>query len=116
MRLTIIRDDNAVYIDGLCVIVDCSSLSEDIHAVQWNGQNGWVEFKDNSEGNKPANEAISTLEAFSTLVASAETRIAELKAQLEIELSVMSAASSTIPPQPNPSWIYNPTTNAWEAP
>ena len=39
MRLTIIRSDNMVYVDGEPLTVDCSSLDPSIHAIQWNVNN-----------------------------------------------------------------------------
>lgn len=44
MRLTIVRDDNAVVVDGVPFMVDCSSLPADVHAVQWDGVSGEVEY------------------------------------------------------------------------
>lgn len=45
MRVTIITEDDAVIIDGVHCTVDCSSLASDIHAIQWYGDFGEVEFK-----------------------------------------------------------------------
>lgn len=47
MRLTIIKNDNTVYINGVAKYVDCSDLPEDFHALQWDGNNGLVEFVKN---------------------------------------------------------------------
>lgn len=44
MRLTIVREDNAVIVDGVRFTVDCSSLPVDVHAVQWDGAAGEVEY------------------------------------------------------------------------
>lgn len=44
MRISIIREDNAVYVDGIVQIVDCSSLPQEIHAIQWFGDKGWIEY------------------------------------------------------------------------
>lgn len=45
MRLTIIRDDNAIYVDGYCITgIDCSSLPENVKAIQWSGTAGHLEF------------------------------------------------------------------------
>lgn len=44
MRVTIIRDDDAVNIDGERQTVDCSSLPTDFHALQWDGFAGEVEY------------------------------------------------------------------------
>ena len=50
MKLTIIPSDNTVYIDGMALRVDCSSVADSgapgvaVHAVQWNGSTGWIEY------------------------------------------------------------------------
>ena len=46
MRVTIIVDDNIVYVDGVPRTVDCSQLAKDgIHAVQWYETFGEEEFR-----------------------------------------------------------------------
>jgi len=63
MRLTIVADDGAVGIDGeFFSELDLSALDPAIHAVQWYGEYGEVEFKTRFENGafvKPANEAIT---------------------------------------------------------
>jgi hypothetical protein len=44
MRVTIIRDDNTVVVDGERQTVDCSSLPADVHALQWDGARGEIEY------------------------------------------------------------------------
>lgn len=44
MRVTIIKNDNAVVIDGVCHTVDCSALPADFHALQWSGSTGEIEY------------------------------------------------------------------------
>jgi hypothetical protein len=50
MRLTIIPSDNLVYIDGVALQVDCSAVVDSrhprvpIHAIQWNGTRGEIEY------------------------------------------------------------------------
>lgn len=44
MRVTIVKDDNAVIVNGERHTVDCSSLPADFHALQWDGEHGEVEF------------------------------------------------------------------------
>ena len=44
MRVTIIRDDSLVGIDGQFRQVDLSGLPDGIRAVQWNGTGGHVEY------------------------------------------------------------------------
>ena len=47
MRVTIIADDAAVYVDGLALWpIDLTGLSSDVHAVQWYDTHGEVEFRD----------------------------------------------------------------------
>lgn len=44
MRLTIVKDDNAVYVDGVAYGVDCSTLPAAFHALQWDSTHGEVEY------------------------------------------------------------------------
>ena len=64
MRITIIPIDNAVYKDDKCYIrLDLSScnIPNNIHALQWNNNKGWIEYKTNDDGSRPENEDISEL-------------------------------------------------------
>jgi len=64
MNLTIINEDNAVYVDGLALAgldLSTTGIPENVHALQWKANLGWIEFKDNSDFTKPANEVISEL-------------------------------------------------------
>lgn len=45
MRITIVKDDDVVGIDGEFYTVDCSSLPADFHALQWDGGWGDIEYK-----------------------------------------------------------------------
>ena len=45
MRMTIIKDDSNVTIDGEGYRVDCSTLPATFHALQWYGDRGEVEYK-----------------------------------------------------------------------
>jgi len=56
MHLTIIKEDNMVYVDKMAKNVDCSDLPEDFHALQWNGKSGWVEFVDNYKSPENIND------------------------------------------------------------
>lgn len=44
MKLTIIKEDNAVIVDGERHTVDCSDLPADFHALQWDGAYGEIEY------------------------------------------------------------------------
>lgn len=64
MQLTIIVEDNGVYVNReIRMPLDLSNcgIPSDIHALQWNGTVGWLEFVDNPDGTKPQNETISVL-------------------------------------------------------
>jgi hypothetical protein len=66
MKLTLIKgSDNRLFIDGIGYEIDTSVVPENIHAIQWDGQKGWIEYiPDPVTGIKPPNEAISSLEEF----------------------------------------------------
>ena len=63
MRVTIIADDGKVGVDGVFRVVDLSTLDANIHAVQWDGAAGHVEFKDGE-----SNEAIDDLSPFQSFI------------------------------------------------
>jgi hypothetical protein len=62
MRVTIIRDDGVVGVDGVFRRVDLSALPERIRALQWNGVSGHIEY---DEG---ANKALYDIAAFQPFV------------------------------------------------
>ena len=61
MKLTIIPIDGAVYVDGISFFgLDLSDAPANVHALQWDNNAGWIEFKlDN--GHHPANQDITEL-------------------------------------------------------
>jgi len=64
MNLTIINEDNAVYVDGMALAgldLSTTGIPSNVHALQWKVNLGWIEFKDNSDFTKPANEVINAL-------------------------------------------------------
>jgi hypothetical protein len=44
MRVTIIPYENRVSVEGMSEAVDCSALPNDVHAIQWYGKRGEIEF------------------------------------------------------------------------
>ena len=53
MHITIIKDDQAVYQDGIVVDgIDLSDLPDDFHALQWNGEVGEIEWKNTTTPNQ----------------------------------------------------------------
>lgn len=62
MKITVIPVDGAVYKDGVSFSgLDLSCAPEDVHALQWFGAKGWIEFKMDEDFNKPENQAINAL-------------------------------------------------------
>ena len=65
MRLTIVPDDGAVYKDGFSYSgLDLDFVPDDVHALQWYGQYGEVEYKSEFVDGviiKPANSVIMSL-------------------------------------------------------
>ena len=60
--LTIIKDDKFVNVDGVGLTLDAVVLPANVHAIQWNGSTGWIEYNDGT-----ANETISNIDAYSTI-------------------------------------------------
>jgi hypothetical protein len=64
MRFTIIKDDNAVGVDGVFYTIDCSELPAEFWALQWEGPTtgvggeGEVEYRGKP---KPPNQEITDL-------------------------------------------------------
>lgn len=70
MRLVIIPSDNTITVDGFSSAnVDLSSVPAGVHAVQWFDSHGWVEYKQDSTGRKPANEDLANIDAYQTVIA-----------------------------------------------
>lgn len=62
MKLTIIRKDGAVYQDGISYSnLDLSFVPSNVHALQWNNDKGWIEYSEDSDGIKQANDKINIL-------------------------------------------------------
>ena len=69
--LTIIKDDSFVAVDGFGIEpIDCSSLATNVHAIQFDGTNGHVEYNDGT--NNLAITAISDYSAITDLWTSAK--------------------------------------------
>lgn len=101
MQFTIIRDTNTVVMGGVAFEVDCSALPADVHAVQWDGAHGEVEYKLTRCGHcgarsKKGNEVISDGLAYAPLIkaweAARDAEMARLKAQEEANAAAVVAA------------------------
>ena len=63
MRLTVIRNDGAVYVDSVAYLsLDMSSVPVNVHALQWHGVSGWIEFADSTP-----NQDITELPAWASV-------------------------------------------------
>lgn len=60
--LTIVKDDKWVKVDGVGLNLDAVDLPANVHAIQWDGSAGWIEYNDGTD-----NEAISSIDAYSTI-------------------------------------------------
>ena len=69
MRLTIVADDNAVYVGGKALTVDLSGLDPAIHAVQWYDTWGEIEYSyDGPDNSKKPNERFTDISSFQVFV------------------------------------------------
>ena len=86
--LTIIKDDSFVKVDGVGLeSIDCSSLATNIHAIQFDGTNGHVEYNDGTSN--LAITAISDYSAITDLWTSA-------KATYDTEISDAATAQTAL--------------------
>lgn len=67
MRVTIVKDDNRVGINGLFYRVDCSDLPSNFHAFQWYGDDGYGEEEWKGYP-KPVNTIIDSLSKYQVYV------------------------------------------------
>ena len=76
MKLTIIKDDSNVGIDGVFKKVDLSTLDPNIRAIQWNGTKGHIEFYEGL--NKPLQDILqfsSFIDLWNAVVPPKETPV-----------------------------------------
>jgi hypothetical protein len=64
-NITIIVDDNAVYVDGAALAglnLSSCGIPTGVHALQWKANLGWIEFAETTDGSpKQPNEVINVL-------------------------------------------------------
>jgi len=109
MRVTIIKDDNSVIVDGVRRTVDCTDLPADFHALQWYGTEGEVEYALVGKSKKP-NEIISSLAPYQKYVdawqvadtaakAAAAARIADAAAKAAAAAKLAEGATNVAGPE-----------------
>lgn len=100
MRVTIIRDDNTVVVQGERHTVDCSTLPADFHALQWDGASGEVEYRmvkcDHCGGrNKEPNLRISDLAPYQPYIdAWGVAKVAAIAARAAAEKALADAVAA----------------------
>jgi hypothetical protein len=81
MRLTVIKDDSAVIIDGTYYEIDVGALPVGIHAIQWYETQGEIEWK-NERGRMVRNEEISSITDYQWIIDAWNLKHAEELAKL----------------------------------
>lgn len=94
MKLTITREDGAVYKDGYAFHgLDLSTVPLNVHALQWSGEAGWIEYINESEFCKPANEAITELPSWANDALGAWEAAFDAQAQAAASLAEQATVS-----------------------
>ena len=88
MKLTIIKEDGAVYKDGKSYLeLSLPTIPNDVHALQWNNDKGHIEFIDDAKINEQITElpswANDALTAWQNAYESEQAEIARLQAEAE---------------------------------
>lgn len=104
MRLTIIKDDNKVLVDGVARTVDCSSLPPDFHALQWDGAEGEVEYRMTrcdhcGARSKKGNVLVSELSPYQTYIDAWHVEDERVKAAETAEAEKQAGAAHAAGPQ-----------------
>ena len=94
MKLTIIRDMGLVHVDGRGHDeLDLSSVPAEVHAVQWDGTNGEIEYV----GNDVPNDSITSLPSWAQAIANERKAVidAEIAAEEKAEADRIAYENST---------------------
>ena len=86
MKLTIIKDDGAVYKNNISYLkLSLPTIPNDVHALQWNNDKGHIEFVDDAKVNEAITElpswANDALTAWQTAYDAEQQAIAEAEAK-----------------------------------
>ena len=99
MQLTIIKNDNAVYIDGVVREIDCSSLNASFHALQWDETSGEIEVCDPVTKKLVRNDVIDSIAPYQSFIdawdaqAAAEAEAAAVQAAALAALNEQATAN-----------------------
>lgn len=116
-RLTIIREDNNVVVDGETRKVDLSGMDSKIHAVQWchcperKKTKGWIEWEQDPLEDFRPNTPIETLDQFKSVIdafhaaPTEEQRHARVRADHLVELTEKEAKRLEVDPSSDPEIV-----------
>lgn len=77
-RVTVVKEDNVVIVDGNIInTCDLSGLASNIHAIQWDGSSGEIEYNDGT-----VNEAITSISDYQSIIDEHATKKAENDAEI----------------------------------
>ena len=96
MRVTIIKSDNTVGINGEFLPIDCSALPANFHALQWYGDENYGEVEWDGRP-KPPNTEMTELGAYQTYVDAWHAEKARLD-QIAADLAAQQAVAATPTP------------------
>lgn len=85
MRVSIIRDNATVTVDGVCYAVDVSELPSYFHAIQWDGSKGHIEFGLDAEGRHLPNLSLIDFKPYDFLVDRWNMENAKAAAERELQ-------------------------------
>lgn len=68
MKVTVLCSDNTVVVDGVGLWVDCADVHGLISVIQWDGEEGWIEFYNDNKGRHIANVKITDFSPYTFLV------------------------------------------------
>ena len=88
--ITILKDDKWVNIDGYQLNLDSIDLPANVHAIQWTGSEGWIEYNDGT-----SNETITSMSAYTTITDAHAVKKAEEEAAVEAEKQAQIALEAT---------------------
>ncbi len=83
MKISIVRADNQVYVDGRAMAVDLSSLPSFFHAIQWDDAAGagWIEYSPDAQGRAMPNTPLGEFGAYRYLLEAWESERVRVEAE-----------------------------------
>ena len=95
-NLTIIVDDNAVYLDGAVLSglpLSSVGIPTNVHALQWKTNIGWIEFRPNADFTHDPNQIINALPDWANTCINIFNNQVQLNKNAAAEIQAKAAAS-----------------------